>query len=200
MSWPPGGAPQTIQLGTMRKDPAQLRCASLGASLRRCAVFSELPAKELPWIASFVVQKRLARWLLRRCPRPLADKPALVELDQPKRVPAAELGAASETLSRTLAELRARKLIAVRGRTILILKPPELEKLFQAQRRRTLVFSASSPRRGIVVSSFLGERRVMVAIAGPNGGGKTTFFYSHLREAGRYYKINADPAVSPLEL
>jgi hypothetical protein len=45
----------------MPKDLAQLRCASLGASLRRCALFSELPAKDLQWIASFVVEKRLAK-------------------------------------------------------------------------------------------------------------------------------------------
>jgi CRP-like cAMP-binding protein len=234
----------------MPKDLAQRRCASLGASLGRCALFSELPAKDLQWIASFVVEKRLAkgdylfregapsegfyvvhqgainvhrvnasgkaqvihlfragesfaeaaladntpypadaravepssvllvpkaaflellrkrpelalrmlgsmsqhlhslvgliddlrlkdvqtrlaRWLLKRCPRPLGDEAAIVELDQPKRVLAAELGATSETLPRTLAELRARKLIAVRGRTILILKPPELERLFK---------------------------------------------------------------------
>lgn len=234
----------------MPKDLAQLRCASLGASLRRCALFSELPAEDLQWIASFVVQKRLvkggylfregdrsegfyvvhqgainihrvnaagkaqvihlfragesfaeavladntpypadaravepscvllvpkaaflellrkrpelamrmigsmsqhlrtlmgliddlrfkdvqtrlASWLLKRCPKPVRDEAVLVELDRPKGVLAAQLGATNETLSRTLAELRARKLIAVTGKSIVILKPPDLERLFR---------------------------------------------------------------------
>lgn len=234
----------------MLKDLAQLRCASLVASLRRCALFSDLPGRDLEWIASFVVQKRLAKgdylfregdpfegfyvvdqgainvhrvnaagkvqfihlfragesfaeaalagnipypadaraveassvllvpkvaflellrkrpelalrmlgsmsrhlhslvglidnlrlkdvqtrlvgWLLTRCPKPLSNEPALVELDRPKGVLAAELGTTSETLSRTLAELRARKLIAVRGKIILMLNPAELDRLFK---------------------------------------------------------------------
>jgi CRP/FNR family transcriptional regulator len=234
----------------MLKDLAQLRCASLAAALRRCALFSELPAGDLEWIASFVVQKRLAKgdylfregapfegfyvvdqgainvhrvsaagkaqfihlfqagesfaeaaladdtpypadaravesssvllvpksaflellrkrpelalrmlgsmsrhlhslvrlidnlrlkgvqtrlagWLLKRCPKPLSNEPTLVELDRPKGVLAGELGTTSETLSRTLSELRARKLIAVRGRIIIIQNPAELERLFR---------------------------------------------------------------------
>ena len=234
----------------MSKDLAPLRCASLAASLRRCTLFSDLPATDLQWIASLVVQKqlakgdylfregtpsegfyvvhqgtvnvhranaagkaqvihlfragesfaeatladnrpypadaraieptsvllvpktaflellrkrpelalrmlgsmsrhlhnlvaliddlrlksvqtRLANWLLRRCPKPLTDEPVVVELDRPKGILAAELGTTSETLSRTLAERRARKLITLRGRTILIAKPRELEELFR---------------------------------------------------------------------
>lgn len=234
----------------MPKDLAQIRCATFAASLRRCALFSELPAPDLAWIASFVVQKRLGKgdylfqegtpsegfyvvhqgainvhrvnaagkvqvihifragesfaeavlagntpypadaraleatsvllvpktaflallrkrpelavrilasmsrhlhtlvgliddlklkdvqtrlvnWLLKRCPRPWRDEAAVVELDRPKGILAAELGATSETLSRTLGELRTRKLISVRGRTILIPNPRELEGFFR---------------------------------------------------------------------
>jgi CRP-like cAMP-binding protein len=248
----------------MLKDLAQLRCASLAASLRRCALFAELPARDLEWIASFVVQKRLAKgdylfregapfegfyvvdqgainvhrvnasgkaqvihlfragesfaeaaladntpypadaravepssvllvpktaflellrkrpelalrmlgsmsrhlhslvgliddlrlkdvqtrlagWLLKRCPKLPGNDAALVELDRPKAVLAAELGTTSETLSRTLAELRARKLIAVRGRTILIPNPAELERLFRCSVGELL--SSSSHRQ-----------------------------------------------------
>ena len=46
-------------------------------------------------------ETRVANWLLKRCPRPLRDSPAVIELDRTKRVLAAELGATSETLSRT---------------------------------------------------------------------------------------------------
>ena len=235
----------------MPKDLAPLRCASLAASLRRCALFSDLPSKDLQWIASLVVQARLgkgdylfregspsegfyvvhqgainvhrvnaagktqvihvfragesfaeatladntpaypadaravepssvllvpkaaflellrkrpelalrmvaamsrhlhalvgliddlrlkdvqtrlASWLLKRCPHPAGDGAVLVELDRPKGVLAAELGATSETLSRTLAELRTRQLITVRGRNILIPKPRELDAFFR---------------------------------------------------------------------
>ena len=54
------------------------------------------------------VQTRLANWLLKRCPTPLSDQAVVVELGRTKGVLAAELGATSETLSRTLAELRTR--------------------------------------------------------------------------------------------
>ena len=53
------------------------------------------------------------------------------ELDRTKRVLAAEMGTASETLSRTFAKLRAQKLLRVKGRTITILQPMELERLLR---------------------------------------------------------------------
>ncbi len=40
---------------------------------------------------------------------------------------------------------------------------------------------------------------MIVAIAGPNGGGKTTFFHSHLREA-RLRFINADDIARELKI
>jgi CRP/FNR family transcriptional regulator len=75
------------------------------------------------------VETRLANWLLKRCPRPF--KPTVVNLDRTKRVLAAELGAASETLSRTFAKFRTEKLIKVAGKAISVPQPMELERLLR---------------------------------------------------------------------
>ncbi len=76
-------------------------------------------------------ETRVANWLLKRCPQPLRDAPAVIELDRTKRVLAAELGATSETLSRTLAKFRDQKLLKVAGRKITITRPQELDRLLQ---------------------------------------------------------------------
>lgn len=76
-------------------------------------------------------ETRVANWLLKRCPRPLDDRPAVIELDRTKRVLAAELGATSETLSRTLAKFRDQKLLQVAGRRITIIQPQQLDRLLQ---------------------------------------------------------------------
>jgi CRP/FNR family transcriptional regulator len=75
------------------------------------------------------VETRLANWLLKRCPRPFV--PTVIELDRTKRVLAAELGSASETLSRTFAKFSADKLIKVTGKTICVNKPLDLERLLR---------------------------------------------------------------------
>lgn len=76
-------------------------------------------------------ETRVANWLLKRCPQPLRDGAVLIELDRTKRVLAAELGATSETLSRTLAKFRDQKLLRVAGRTITITQPRQLDKLLR---------------------------------------------------------------------
>jgi CRP/FNR family transcriptional regulator, dissimilatory nitrate respiration regulator len=76
-------------------------------------------------------QTRLAGWLLRRCRRPLEDKAVAIDLGRTKDALAAEFGLTLETLSRTLADLRNRKLISVKGGTVTIQKPLELEELFR---------------------------------------------------------------------
>ncbi len=75
------------------------------------------------------METRLANWLLQRCPRPITDAPAVVLLDQTKRVLAAEMGATSETLSRALAKLREHQLLQVDGNILTVTRPKELEKL-----------------------------------------------------------------------
>ncbi|MSU61082.1 MAG: Crp/Fnr family transcriptional regulator [Pedosphaera sp.] len=77
------------------------------------------------------VETRLANWLVKRCPNPLNDKPAKVELLMTKRVLAAELGTVSETFSRTLAKFREQRLVTVKGKTILILNPLKLADLLR---------------------------------------------------------------------
>ena len=52
-------------------------------------------------------------------------------LAQSLRVLAAEMGTTSETLSRTLAKFRDQNLLRVRGNTITVTKPKELQKLLQ---------------------------------------------------------------------
>jgi predicted ABC-type ATPase len=50
-----------------------------------------------------------------------------------------------------------------------------------------------------MIGSVLNTQPVIVAIAGPNGGGKITFFHSHLREAGLRFE-NADDIGHELHL
>src|SRR6059058_6084697 len=66
------------------------------------------------------METRLANWLLKQCPRPVGPT---------KRVLAAEFGATSETLSRSLAKFRDRKLLRVKGNTLVVTRPAELQKL-----------------------------------------------------------------------
>lgn len=76
-------------------------------------------------------ETRLANWLLKRCPRPLSDGAAPIELDRTKRVLAAELGATSETLSRILARLRDQKLLRVKGTTITLMNARHFQKHYE---------------------------------------------------------------------
>ena len=69
---------------------------------------------------------RLANWLLQRCADRNSDEPQSISLSIPKRVVASELGMASETFSRTLAEFQSMHLLAVQGRTLVLLCPRQL--------------------------------------------------------------------------
>ena len=77
------------------------------------------------------VETRLANWLVKRCPDPRSEQPVRLELTETKRVLAAELGTVSETFSRTLATFRERKLITVKGKTVVILSPTKLNALLR---------------------------------------------------------------------
>jgi len=76
-------------------------------------------------------ETRLANWLLKHCPKPLRDSAIEIHLDRTKRVLAAELGATSETLSRTLAKFRDQELLKVAGRKITLIKPRKLDELLR---------------------------------------------------------------------
>ena len=77
------------------------------------------------------METRVANWLLKRCPRPIGNRTIEIRLDRTKRVLAAEFGATSETLSRTLAKFRDQNMIRVSGQTITIIKPRELADLIR---------------------------------------------------------------------
>ena len=77
------------------------------------------------------VETRLANWLVKRCPNPQSEQAASIELTMTKRVLAAELGTVSETFSRTLAKFREQKLIAVKGKTVIVLSPARLSALLR---------------------------------------------------------------------
>lgn len=76
-------------------------------------------------------ETRVANWLLKRCPKPLRDGAVVIDLDRTKRVLAAELGASSETLSRTLAKFRDQNLLHVAGRKITLTRPQKLDRLLR---------------------------------------------------------------------
>ena len=50
-----------------------------------------------------------------------------------------------------------------------------------------------------VLGRILDQRPILVAVAGPNGGGKTTFYHAHLRPAGLRF-LNADEVARELEI
>ncbi|HMP84344.1 MAG TPA: Crp/Fnr family transcriptional regulator [Verrucomicrobiota bacterium] len=77
------------------------------------------------------VETRLANWLVKRCPDPDNERPAVVRLPATKRVLAAELGTVSETFSRTLAKFRQQKLVKVDGKSITVLSPARLSELLR---------------------------------------------------------------------
>jgi CRP-like cAMP-binding protein len=77
------------------------------------------------------VETRLANWLIKRCPNPHSEQTVRIELTMTKRVLAAELGTVSETFSRTLAKFREQKLVAVKGKTLVVLSPAGLHALLR---------------------------------------------------------------------
>ncbi len=77
------------------------------------------------------VETRLSNWLVKRCPNPVNDTPATIELLMTKRVLAAELGTVSETFSRTLAKFREQGLIEVKGKMVTVLSPAKLAALLR---------------------------------------------------------------------
>jgi len=118
--------PKTDFLELLRKRP-ELALRMLGSMSQHLRVviglLDDLTLKD--------IETRLANWLLRRCRRPLDDRPMVIELDRTKRVLAAEMGTTSETLSRTLGKFREQQLVRVGGNVITVMRPRALEALLQ---------------------------------------------------------------------
>lgn len=118
--------PKVEFLGLLRNRP-ELALRMLGSMSQHLRVvvglLDDLTLKD--------VETRFAHWLLKHCPRPLPDGAFEFQLDRPKRIVAAEIGTASETLSRTLAAFRDQKLIQVAGKKITILEPKRLNQLLR---------------------------------------------------------------------
>jgi CRP/FNR family transcriptional regulator len=92
-----------------RPDLALRMLGSMSAHLRvLVGMLDDLTLKD--------VETRLVNWLVKHS----RGQPGAIQLPGTKRVLAAELGTSSETLSRTLARLRDRKLIAVTGKTVVV--------------------------------------------------------------------------------
>jgi len=111
---------QFVTLLRKRPELALRMLAAMGGHLRTMvALLDDLTLKD--------AEARCIHWLLRHCPDSEGGAPAEVRLEHSKRFVAAELNITSETLSRTLARLRDKQLIRVRGNTILVLNPRRLE-------------------------------------------------------------------------
>ena len=113
-------------LALLRRQP-ELALRMLGSMSSHLRVL----VGQLEDLALKDVETRLANWLIKRCPNPQSRQPVRVELTMTKRVLAAELGTVSETFSRTLAKFRDRKLVAVKGKTVVVLSPAELHALLR---------------------------------------------------------------------
>lgn len=113
-----------LELIGRRPDLALRMLGSMSAHLRvLVGMLDDLTLKD--------VETRLLNWLVKHAHNAVGG---VITLPGTKRVLAAELGTSSETLSRTLAALRDRKMIEVGARTITVLEPP----LLLAQLRRNL--------------------------------------------------------------
>ena len=118
--------PKADIIDLLRRRP-DLALGMLGSMSQHLRVLVGL----LDDIALKDVETRLANWLLKRIPTPRTNSPVELQLDRTKRVLAAELGTASETLSRMFAKFRASKLLRVSGKTISVLRPLDLESLLR---------------------------------------------------------------------
>jgi len=119
---------EVLDLLGRRPDLALRMLGSMSAHLRvLVGLVDDLTLKD--------VEARLAGWLLRRRPRIPGEGPYTVHLESTKRTLAAEIGTASETLSRTLAKFRAQRLIRTAGRAVVVLDPAGLRRVFEREVR-----------------------------------------------------------------
>lgn len=113
-------------LALLKRQP-ELALRMLGSMSSHLRVL----VRQLEDLALKDVETRLANWLVKRCPNPQSESPVTIELTMTKRVLAGELGTVSETFSRTLAKFREQKLLAVKGKRIVVLSPARLNALLR---------------------------------------------------------------------
>src|SRR5687768_11985523 len=118
--------PKTDFIALLRKRP-ELALRMLGCMSQHLRVVVGL----LDDLRLKNMETSLAHWLLQRCARPIGDQPQTIEIEQTKRVLAAEMGITSETLSRTLAKFRQQKLLRVNRNLITLTQPRALQRLLQ---------------------------------------------------------------------
>ena len=112
-----------LALISQRPDLAMRMLGSMSAHLRVVVgMLDDLTLKD--------VETRLVNWLMKH-----GRAGAVIRLPATKRVLAAELGTTSETLSRTLARLKERKLISVGAKTITVHEPDALAALLRGNAR-----------------------------------------------------------------
>lgn len=115
---------EMLHLVKRRPDLALRMLASMSQHLRvLVSSLDDLKLKD--------VETRVVNWLVKRCPKPLPRKAVTIELGVTKTVLAAELGTRSETLSRTLANLRDRGFLTIKGRKVEVLQPAALQQLLR---------------------------------------------------------------------
>lgn len=113
-----------LQILRQRADIALRILASMSQHMR--GLISSLESVTLK-----DAETRLMNWILRRCPKPLTHQPAEVAIGMTKTMLSGELGTRQETLSRTLAKLKASGLIGVKGRVIKVVDPVVFEQAFR---------------------------------------------------------------------
>ncbi len=113
--------PKNEFLGVLKSCPELLMRMTCALSHHLCQMISLLDDLRLK-----SARVRLENWLLQRCSKAQSDQPQTVLLSIPKKVVASELGMASETFSRVLAQLQCERLIAIRGRSVVLLSPRRL--------------------------------------------------------------------------
>ena len=118
---------QKVGFLTLLKQQPELALRMLGSM----SVHLRVLVGQLEDLTMKDVETRLANWLVKRCPNRDSQTPFTFELTMTKRVLAAELGAVSETFSRTLAKFRQQKLLIVKGKTVTVLCPASLTALLR---------------------------------------------------------------------
>lgn len=114
-------------LDVLREEPglALNLLGSLNQQLERLVrLLDDLTVKD--------VKTRFANWLLQHCPDPGSPAPIRIRLPSTHRMLAAELGTASETLSRTVAQFRRQQLLSVDGDLLTLHCPRELTHRYPA--------------------------------------------------------------------